>query len=763
MECQSVSIDLNHLYEGLILTIDACKKNSLFQVADAIDNNEARYQLVEGCFYDFEFNNKSIYFQQDQIVKPHSRNRHIGSISPNIFVGTLPLPIFHNNSEIGYVELEVQSVKTDYRDDYRDMLKLITEKCTDLLMQANSPVSQHFETDYTKDSETLYQKFAFLKSILETDEFTESVHRIVSSPVTQWKEIREIKNIKKIRGLKNYNIKELITGRNRTSLPEKHLLRSYGLQSVPENITIRSKTDTVDTPENRFIKYALEVFLKFCSDINKASKEGTKLFKESGILIRNLESYLHHSIFKRISRPDTLKINSPVLQRKEGYREVLRVWLMFDLAAKLIWKGGDDVYRGGKKNIAALYEYWLFFKLLELFQVIFEIDGKDLSDLIQPTKDGLNLQIKQGNHTALRGVYDTGNRKLNIRFNYNRSFSGSKNYPLSGSWTTTMRPDYTLSCWPYGINEKEAEKQELIVHIHFDAKYKVANMNDILNQKEGRSDKNDLDIEKEENRKGIYKNADLLKMHAYKDAIRRTSGAYVLYPGEKSFKQKGFHEVIPGLGAFPVRPSEMDSGISELKAFVYEVIDHFINRASQREKLAYRVYDIHKNNEPNELRETIPEPYGENRALIPDDTFVLVGYYNSAEQYKWIKEKKLYNFRMGSGRGSLVLDKETVGSKYLLLHTGGDELLENIWRITSRGPKVYSKQDLIDKGYRNPSKDYYLIIEIEEIKETEFLNVHWEFKKLANYSLGRASAFPFTATLTELMKTKVNETLESSK
>ena len=40
--------------------------------------------------------------------------------------------------------------------------------------------------------------------------------------------------------------------------------------------------------------------------------------------------------------------------------------------------------------------------------------------------------------------------------------------------------------------------------------------------------------EKSENRKGIYKNADLLKMHAYKDAIRRTGGAYVLYPGDKS-------------------------------------------------------------------------------------------------------------------------------------------------------------------------------------------------------------------------------------
>src|SRR5690606_16396427 len=189
---------------------------------------------------------------------------------------------------------------------------------------------------------------------------------------------------------------------------------------------------------------------------------------------------LHHSIFKEISRPTTLKLNSPVLQRKEGYREVLRVWLMFDLAAKLIWTGGDDIYAGGKKDIATLYEYWLFFKLLELFQQIFNINPKDISELIKETSDGLNLQIKQGKYTALKGVYDSGFRKLNVRFNYNRSFSGKNTYPASGSWTTTLRPDYTLSFWPHGIKEKVAEKQELVVHIHFDAKYKVANMAGLL-------------------------------------------------------------------------------------------------------------------------------------------------------------------------------------------------------------------------------------------------------------------------------------------
>ncbi len=756
----TVEIKLDKVKEGLSLFIDARRPETLFDAAEnALDNNEARFQLFEGCFYDYQLNDPNFCLGDigENIIQQHNRTPSLGTISPNIFVGTLSIPVIERSKGEArtIIELEIQSVKTGYRDDYHDMLELITEKCTDLLLQANSPVSHRFEIDHINDSQTLYQKFAFIKSVIGTDEFAEAIHRIVTAPVTKWTEISENKDIRNARRFSNGNIKEILKGSNRTPLPEFHYLRDYGIETLPERISSIRKTDSVDTPENRFIKHALETFLKFCTDISNKAKEfgHKKMSIESEILIRELEGQLHHSVFKEVSRPTTLKLNSPVLQRKEGYREVLRVWLMFDLAAKLIWKGGDDIYSGGKKDIATLYEYWLFFKLLDLFQNIFDIVPKDISELIQETTDGLNLQIKQGKFTALRGIYNSGSRKLNVRFNYNRSFNGKKGYPDAGSWTTTLRPDYTLSFWPFGISETEAEQQELIVHVHFDAKYKVANLFDFLEQ----NFESEAVNEKKENRKGVYKNADLLKMHAYKDAIRRTGGAYVLYPGDKPFNQKGFHEIIPGLGAFPVRPSKMDSGIGELKAFILEIIEHFINRTSQREKMAFRTYEIYKNapDFDNEIRESLPEPYNLNRDLLPDETFVLIGFYNSKEQYEWIKKKGLYNFRMGTDKGSLQLTKETVSAKYLLLHSTGDKTSGDLWRIVSKGPRVFSKLDMISRGYPNPSQDSYLVIQLEPVADPEFENVQWDFKKLKNYSKGNASAIPFTASLTELMKNKI--------
>lgn len=768
-ELSEIKINLDSVKEGLKLWISSKRDGTLFDgIETAIENNEARFQLIEGCYYDYEITSTHLetgkeisddeYMLGDigeNIIQQHKRKSNIGTISPNIFVGTLEIPLLKKEDleKRKSINLEVQSVKSGYRDDYRDMLELITEKCTDLLLQSNSPVSHHFDVDYTKDSQTLYQKFAFIKSIISSAEFKDAVHRIVTAPVTKWSETHEEKDIRSVRRFSNKNVKELVNGGKRTNLPSGHYLESCGLKTLPERITSVRKTDSVDTPENRFIKNALETFLKFCSDINRAAPKDSKLDSESKILIRELESQLYHSVFKDISRPTTLKLNSPILQRKEGYREVLRTWLMFELAAKLIWQGGEDVYGAGKKDIATLYEYWLFFILLDLFQEIFEIDPKDMSELIKPTTDGLSLQIKQGKTTPLRGVYDAGSRKLNIRFNYNRSFSGNKKYPESGSWTTTLRPDYTLSFWPFGILEKEAEKQELIVHVHFDAKYKIANLTDFIEQNSAK----DLDEEKTENKKGIYKNADLIKMHAYKDAIRRTGGAYVLYPGNKSLDRKGFHEIIPGLGAFPLRPSKNDSGIGELKSFILEIIEHFVNRSSQREKIAYRAYDTYKDQPmpDNEVKEALPEPYNENRDLIPDETFVLVGYYNSKEQYDWICKENLYNFRMGTGSGSLILNIETVSSKYLLLHTKGDSNSRDFWRIVSKGLKVFSKKDIEKKGYPSPSQENYLVLELEPISDPEFENLSWDFKSLTNYSTGRASAFPFTASLAELMKNKI--------
>ena len=745
---------------------------TLIEKLDAIENGEASFQLKEGCYYEYKIDS-GFSLSPSEIVSQSKVNDSLGRISPNIYVGTLNIDVLdHDKKKCGEVKLEVQSVKTTYREDYRHMLEEITEKCNDLLLQHSSPVSQYFEVDFNADSSTLYQRFAFVKSILESIEFNDSVHKIISSPVTKWKASEIIKDI---RGVKRFNssaIRQLINATNRIDLPQEHSLKLI-IHSIPSKIKINNKSETVDTPENRFVKYALVTFQSFCNDFKTKLNNNSRIKNEAELLIGRLEQLLSHSVFKEISMPSTLPLNSPVLQRKEGYREILRVWLMFDLAAKLVWHGGDDVYSGNKRDVAVLYEYWLFFKLIDIIKEVFKIEPKDIQELIKETKDGLGLQLRQGQYLPVKGIYESGTRRLNIEFSYNRPFSGKRKYPSGGSWTKNMRPDYTLSIWPVGISQHDAEVEELIVHIHFDAKYKVDKLSEIfgdINSKRQTDEEiqNELSLEKKEQNAGNFKRVDLLKMHSYKDAIRRTGGAYVLYPGEnneESYTKNGFHELIPGLGAFAIRPSRTNNGTEELKKFLNDIVGHFMNRASQREKISFKTYETYKGNQTNELNEALPETYGLNRNLIPDETFVLVGYSTSPERFKWYEENGKYIFRMDESKGSLELTNEVVNAKYLLLRKSGNNDASDLFKIKSQGPKVYSISQLDKLNYPRSknAKEFYLAIEIEKVQDKEFEKVSWRFKDLMKYkSITETEnnpytkvGLPFTVSLTELMKVVV--------
>ena len=51
--------------------------------------------------------------------------------------------------------------------------------------------------------------------------------------------------------------------------------------------------------------------------------------------------------------------------------------------------------------------------------------------------------------------------------------------------------------------------------------------------------KEEVENDKQDSVTNTYKRGDLLKMHTYNDAIRRTVGSYVLYPGDFDSKEKG--------------------------------------------------------------------------------------------------------------------------------------------------------------------------------------------------------------------------------
>lgn len=792
---------------GLSLWIYSNKESTIRTLEqEGLENIlESPYQLLEGHFYNYYFelnkNQSNDYQINENTIVKHSNRKKVaeGRINPNIYVGSLPLEIVKNeqNSDaavLAIVYLEVLPTKLNknykpepdeaYSENYKFMLHDITKVATELLLQVESPVEQHFEIDYETDSRTLYQRFAFVKSLIENEDFEDAVMRVLSNPNSKWDDTLEEKDTRALKRVTSRTVRQLVSGSNRATLD-----KAIGnLTSVPVKIQNTQKKESFDTYENRFVKHTLEVYFQFVEQCKSIFEKNNyqKSYKEARILGEKLDEYLSYALFKQINRASTLKLNSPVLQRKGGYRQLLNSWLQYDLAAKLIWKGGDDVYRAGKRDIATLYEYWLFFKLHELFARKFVIenytfDDKTYDSLVGETKDGLNLLLKSGKTTSICGKSDKTKRKLKVQFSYNKSFSGGVEYDIGteGTWTKPMRPDYTFSILPFGITDAEAEKQEKIVHIHFDSKYKVnhfkvpikkdALQNEVENDFDS-SLEDELQKEKLEERKGTYKNVDLYKMHAYKDAIRRTGGAYILYPGDGNNEplKSGFHEIIPGLGAFAIRPckdnnGEDNSGINILETFLDKVMEHFNNMASQRRRMAHKTYEIHESKR-DALNDFLPE------WIIPDETHVLIGYYRGENHLKWIEENLMYNVRYGD---KYSLTPNEVGAKFLFLYTkdiNGNIIVpeKELFEINQSadkskreepdqifyGPRFYSKNKMTQKlNYTKPSQEMYLVYSLK--RESEFQIKEFSAENISgilNLSYKTGTGEPFVVTLTQFLQ-----------
>ena len=700
------------------------------------------------------------------VIKPNSIHPNSGAIHTHTYVGMLFFEIYQgSNSEsvderelIDEFYLKVRSVKVNYEKEYQYMLEEISATCADLLLRASSSVHQFLTVDEDSSSTSDYQRFKFVESLILSESFDNAFSQILYSPDINWSRIKESTRISRVKKATPSIVKQISSRGNRFVLTVDNPLINHGLDSVPTSVEDVRKVNSYDTPANRFVKFVLQSVIRFCQDIIGSDKNGL-IQAEAMEIVKKCESILQHQLFKEVSRVSTINLNNTKLQRKPGYRQVLLFWLQFGLASNLKWEGGDLVYAAGKKDVATLYEYWLFFKFLSIMESMFNASKPKLEELIDVDSSGLTLKLKQGKELEIEGEYCTNNREFNVLLKYNRSYSYTENYFGGGSWSLNLRPDYTLSFWPKDLSAEDAEKQELMVHLHFDAKYKV----DSEFLKELRGELANHDEKKKQARSNTYKNGDLLKMHAYRDAIRRSYGSYILYPGDQSESplKKAQREVLPSIGAFSVKPNKDDDGVEYLKQFLKDTIENLSNRYSQREILAYYKYttlgEAPRRNEKSPYR--IPESYApdendlsKRRGLLPGRTFIHVAYYKNQEHLEWIKLHKMYNFRMGGDNGAVEINEDSTKARFLLLYNADNVLTTELFEI-SPGFKVKFKDELRD--YPSPNRDFYMIVEnVDKVSIPELREKIWDVQQLPEFGKRQGTELegaPFLINLQQLI------------
>lgn len=506
---------------------------------------------------------------------------------------------FGDGADTPVLTFDVVPLKMGYEDDYIELTEELAEKCAALLLDYAGSTSNVF-TLADESRETLLEQFVFLRQFCYENNLQALFEAIKRNPDRALEREDEMRPTGVGLPSRKFYTNPFSNSRSWMRLKdENHGAGTF----LPLMVNVTRKFDRLDTPANRFIKFALREIDRVCTslmavlDKETGDTRQTECYLEASALHDMLDTIFADSFFDDIGTLQMMPQNNQVLQKREGYSQIFSAYSMLDLALQLDWKGKDDVYEGESKNVALLYEYWLFF---ELFDIIHGIEGcetlktDDRPFLGSDPEGGLSIALKQG--TCSRQCFEVARYGVKVNLYYNRTFS-PRDFQATryeGSYSRPFRPDYTLAIFPSDYaSENAAVRDGAVVFVHFDAKYRITDLTGLVGKDfvSDEDEREELDEEKAGSTTNTYKRGDLLKMHTYNDAIRRTIGSYVLYPGASETGEKGrfrlFEEILPGVGAFAIKPSISQTAEDVLRNFIEEVISTNAARNTRLNRLSY--------------------------------------------------------------------------------------------------------------------------------------------------------------------------------
>ena len=509
---------------------------------------ETRYQIVFKPSCSAEEINiiPEILKMQDRIFEPFKLDKISGGIlNFHSYAGKSFFDVEVDGRKSYKVPFEVRSKKINYIDYYRDMIAYLSKAVSGILFKQNGPLFQRF--DFCHDlKKTKYEDFMFLEYLFLDENLPYAYEYLRKNVYVNLKAELETTPTTFASNLGPSGLINIIcspenlykTENSPSSWPES--MQNF----VPDRVTRTCYDDTVDTPENRLVKYFLEAVDKLVKDLLISFEEPSYVKERLLIFNKKIQEYLSDKWLRDVGKLEHVPMNSKVLQKREGYRDIFKYYLNFEFGFRPQWKEIHDHIRGYERKLSELYEYWCYFKLLKIME---GLSGEKIQyeDVFKVNYRGWSIDLKRNLDSAHKFRFEFGDQEIYATLFYNKKFSRrNSNYT---SYSLNFVPDYTLS-----IEHNNEQK-----FVHFDAKYK------------SRGIPNEDNVKKKDH---IYKFEDVYKMHTYKDAILNTLGAYVLYPGDE---RKIFHEnerKIHSVGAFPLTPGKEGSDERNLSNFIESVL-----------------------------------------------------------------------------------------------------------------------------------------------------------------------------------------------
>lgn len=444
---------------------------------------------------------------------------------------------------------EIVSPKLDIKNDYKLILADVNKEYENIIFKYLSTTFQQLQDKGHANSDEIWiQRFEEI-----IDLYIQSINHIIHKPHFKNLAYTNYKHADRIKKWTPRMCEEYIEFQARgKDLLEHHY---FGYQETET---------TINTLENRFVKYSLEQIGKRLEiilekilnnprNIKPSTKINDQLSDSKRLQLRGYQTKLRqlrdHSFFKTIGKFEGLKQESLVLQNRTGYVQVYKSWIKL--------KRGIDLYNGianiGTLQIWEIYELWCFVKMKKIVAEVMKCRQED----IEEDKDTLLNPFTSSKVEHKVTFHFPRERQTNnyVTLHYQHTYNRFKDTMHTA--TTEQRPDIVLNI--------ELIDQNITLTYLYDAKYRVADDNDINNDKDSLAD---YPVPEAINQMHRYRDAIYYGSDYYENIAKEVIGGFILFPGRgnnASIRSRYYWQSIGqvNIGAFPLLPNEENSLLKE--------------------------------------------------------------------------------------------------------------------------------------------------------------------------------------------------------
>ena len=478
-----------------------------------------------------------------------------------------------------YAQLESRTLKLSYEDEYLRMLKDLTDEALESIFNRDGITSAHLSALSGKSSKELFGRYLLLRAALPIEKLGSSAAILRAKPHTSL--------VSTTRWLPSF----MASGLFAMGDPIRNIRwqrRKAGGRHIATEALERTRRETTDTPPNQFAKFAIKQFSEIVDHIaSRPSSYGQKHADYARAYARECRRHLRLAPLNVCKDLRRIPFESQVLQKRAGYRETFRAWIVSNLGVSIREFNSTGLLSPEAENRDApkLYELWLITRLKEALKS--HCGGEAIYEyrpVMKPSGLALLPSSKKVSPEPLLITRDDAGNLFALYYNRIFEASGHKLGPNS-SYSVELKPDYTIEIIPKGADDRlsaldingETDVLKLykqtrgqiapanqilpehggpITYVHFDAKYKIDDIRR-LSQTDPRKPKAE----------------DIYKMHTYNEAIYGTAISVILYPGNRKQEYRKFTDLIPGVSAIPVRPPRDMTSSAKDEDFTRSVSD----------------------------------------------------------------------------------------------------------------------------------------------------------------------------------------------